>query len=184
MVNGWHHRNGNARTRRGGLASHARCGEHTWALRRPPPWPAGGEARHPPSGSDKRWMGGNARRGSGMWGTGRPLPKERRTPRQQLGRAIDRDWAGSTGRAGRSNAGERLANFFIGRFLIASNRHCNSRQTSTRASVADRTAESRQTALHDVPSWIWRSRLATCMAVPPQVHGPQRPARSARRREP
>jgi hypothetical protein len=81
--------------------------------------------------------------GSGVWGTGRPLRRERRTPRQQLGRAMDRDWAGGTGKAGRSNAGERLANFFIGRFLIASNCHRKSRQTSSRASLADRTAKSR-----------------------------------------
>jgi hypothetical protein len=167
MVNGWHHRNGNARTRRGGLASHARCGERTWALRRPPPYPAGGEARHTPAGSDKLWSGEMLSGGPGVWGTGRPLPRERRTPRQQLGRAMDRDWAGSTGRTGWSNAGKRLANFFIGRFLIASNRHRNSRQTSRRASIADRPAKSRQTALHDVPSWIWPSRLATCTAVQP-----------------
>ncbi len=81
--------------------------------------------------------------GSGVWGRGRPLPRERRTPCQQLGRAMDRDWAGGTGRAGRSNAGKRLANFFIGRLLIASNCHRNSRQTSSRASLADRTAKSR-----------------------------------------
>jgi hypothetical protein len=105
--------------------------------------------------------------GPGVWGTGRPLPRERRTQRQQLGRAMDRDWAGSTGRTGWSNAGKRLANFFIGRLLIASNHHRNSRQTSSRASVADRPAKSRQTVLHDVPSWIWPSRLATCTAVQP-----------------
>jgi hypothetical protein len=81
--------------------------------------------------------------GSGVWGTGRPLRREGRTPRQQLGRAMDRDWAGGTGRAGRSNAGERLANFFIGRLLIVSNCHRKSRQTSSRASLADRTAKSR-----------------------------------------
>ena len=42
-----------------------------------------------------------------------------------MGRARDRDWAGSTGRAGRSSAGTRLANVFIGRLLIASNCHGN-----------------------------------------------------------
>jgi hypothetical protein len=71
--------------------------------------------------------------GSGAWGTGRPLRRERRTPRQQLGRAMDRDWAGGTGRAGWSDAGKRLGNFFIGRLLIASNCHHKSRQTSSRA---------------------------------------------------
>jgi hypothetical protein len=34
---------------------------------------------------------------------------------------MDREWAGGIGRIGRSNAGKRLAHFFIGRFLIASN---------------------------------------------------------------
>ena len=56
---------------------------------------------------------------------------------------MDRDWAGSTGRAGRSNAGKRLANFFIGRLLIASNCHRNGSQTSREASIADRTTKSR-----------------------------------------
>jgi len=55
---------------------------------------------------------------------------------------MDRDWAGSTGRAGRSSAGKRLANFFIGRLLIASNCHGNNSQTSRGASIADRTAKS------------------------------------------
>jgi hypothetical protein len=149
------------------MASRSRRCERAWALRGPNPCPVGGDARHTPSGSDKLWPGGIPAGGSGVWGTGRPLPRERRTQRQQLGRAMDRDWAGSTGRTGWSNAGKRLANFFIGRLLIASNHHRNSRQTSSGASVADRTAKSRQTALHDVPSWIWPSRLATRTAVQP-----------------
>jgi hypothetical protein len=41
---------------------------------------------------------------------------------------MDREWAGGTGRTGRSNAGKRLADFFIGRFLIASNCLHKSRQ--------------------------------------------------------
>jgi hypothetical protein len=81
-----------------------------------------------PYGWGEMPTGGSGVGGSGVGGTGRPLRRERRTPRQQLGRAMDRDWAGSTGRAGRSNAGKRLAHFFIGRFLIASNYPHKSRQ--------------------------------------------------------
>jgi hypothetical protein len=61
------------------------------------------------------------------------------TQRQRLGRAIDRDRAGSTGRAGWSRAGKRLANFFIGGFLIAGNSHL----AKTVASVPESKSKSR-----------------------------------------
>jgi hypothetical protein len=69
------------------------------------------------------------------------------TPRQQLGRTRKRDRAGSTGRAGRSRAGKRQAGFFIGRFPLASNSYCNSRETGNRASVPDCTTKSNQITL-------------------------------------
>jgi hypothetical protein len=61
----------------------------------------------------------------GMWhlGTARPRPSKA-IQCQQLGRAMDRNRAGGTGRAGRSNAGTRLADVFIGGLLVYSNSQC------------------------------------------------------------
>jgi hypothetical protein len=134
-----------APTRTGGVASDGRRGTRARARREPHPGPAGTEARQTPSGSDDLLWGEIPAGEAGVRGTGRPRPRAA-IPRQQLGRAMDRDWAGRTGRTGRSNAGTRLADFFISGLLSASNRHCNSHRNSSEASVADRPPESRQFA--------------------------------------
>ena len=53
-------------------------------------------------------------------GTARPRPSKA-IQRQQLGRVMDRNRAGGPGRAGRSNAGTRLAEVFIDGLLVYSN---------------------------------------------------------------
>jgi hypothetical protein len=66
---------------------------------------------------------GNTGGGMRHLGTARPRPSKA-IQRQQLGRAMDRNRAGGTGRAGRSNAGTRLADVFIGGLLVYSNSQC------------------------------------------------------------
>jgi hypothetical protein len=160
------HLNGDNHPGTGGLASRARHGECTGALPEPTPCPAGGYSRETPSGRDRLLLG-EVLAGGGIWGTVLPLPRKA-IRRQQLGRAKDRDWAGGTGRAGRSRAGKRLAGFFIGGVLFASNgqrdrerSQCDSHQKSSAVTIADSTEKSIPTAQHDVPVWIRSSRLAT-----------------------